>query len=191
VPYDPGYEVFTAWDLGFGNSTAIWWLQFVGRELRWLECYDNSGKQLGHYAEVVKSKAYNYKSIAHYLPHDGAHGNIRGDSVSRQLASMGLLNIVLPRESDINPGIELLRQTIAYSVFDDQNCVDGIHALENYAYEWNDELKKFDDRPKHDWTSHYSDAARYAVIAAGTLKNIKPAGDNPFIQHTAGSWMAH
>jgi hypothetical protein len=125
------------------------------------------------------------------LPHDGRHGNIRGDSVSSQLADMGLPNIVLPREIDISAGIELLRKTLAYSVFDDQKCVDGIHALENYAYEWNDERLRFDDRPKHDWTSHYSDAARYAVIAAGTMKNIKPAGDNPFIKHTAGSWMAH
>jgi len=42
VPYDPSYEVFTAWDLGWGDSTSIWWLQFVGRELRWLEYYENS-----------------------------------------------------------------------------------------------------------------------------------------------------
>jgi phage terminase large subunit len=32
VPYDPSCEVFTAWDLGFGDATAIWWCQFVGRE---------------------------------------------------------------------------------------------------------------------------------------------------------------
>lgn len=170
VPYDPGHEVFTAWDLGFGDSTAIWWLQFVGRELRWIDCYENSGEQLDHYAGVVKAKPYNYMQTAHFLPHDGGAGNIRGDSVSKQLFSMGLRNIVLQRETDINPGIELLRQTISYSVFDSDKCKNGISALEAYAYEWDQERSVFKNKPRHDWTSHYSDAARYAAIAAGQVK---------------------
>lgn len=171
VPYDPGCEVFTAWDLGFGDSTSIWWLQFVGRELRWIDFYENSGEQLGHYAQVIKSKNYNYRDTAHFLPHDGGHGNIRGDSVSIQLRQLGLKNIVLDRETDINPGIELLRQTIAYSVFDKDKCKDGLHALENHAYEWNEDRQVFSKNPKHDWTSHASDAARYAAIAASKVKS--------------------
>lgn len=170
VPYDPACEVFTAWDLGFGDSTAIWWLQFVGRELRWIDCYDNNGEQLGHYAGVIKSKPYNYIKDGHFLPHDGGHGNIRGDSVSKQLKLLGVDNQVLTRETDITPGIELLRQTIAYSVFDQTKCADGIHALENYGYEWDEDKSVFKKSPKHDWTSHYADAARYAAIAAGKVK---------------------
>ena len=92
MPYDPSCEVFTAWDLGFGNATAIWWLQFVGRELRWLDYYESCGEQLDHYVSLVKSKPYNYST--HYLPHDGGHGNIRGESVSIQLNQMGLQNTV-------------------------------------------------------------------------------------------------
>lgn len=170
VPYDPACEVFTAWDLGFGDTTAIWWLQFVGRELRWIDCYENDGEQLDHYVGVVKSKPYNYMRQGHFLPHDGGHGNIRGDSVSRQLSSQGLQNIVLERESDINPGIELVRQTIAYSVMDATKCRDGLHALESYAYEWDEERGIFKKKPRHDWSSNYSDAARYAARAASQVK---------------------
>lgn len=172
VPYDPACEVFTAWDLGFGDSTAIWWLQFVGRELRWIDYYENSGEQLDHYARVIKSKTYNYARNGHFLPHDGGHGNIRGDSVSKQLFMMGVPNQVLDRESDINPGIELLRQTIAYSCFDAEKCKDGLHALENYAYEWDEDRRVFKSKPRHDWTSHAADAARYAAIASGKQKGI-------------------
>lgn len=170
VPYDPASEVFTAWDLGFGDSTAIWWLQFVGRELRWLDYYENDGEQLGHYAQIIKGKTYNYVRNGHFLPHDGGHGNIRGDSVSRQLFSLGVQNRVLERETDINPGIELMRQTIAYSCFDADKCKEGIRALENYAYEWDEDKAVFKSKPRHDWTSHASDAARYASIAAGFVK---------------------
>lgn len=170
VPYDPSTEVFTAWDLGFGDATAIWFLQFVGRELRWLDYYENSGEQLSHYTQIIKQKTYNYMKYGHFLPHDGGHGNIRGDSVSRQLFTMGLQNTILTRETDITPGIELLRQTIAYSVFDSDKCVDGLHCLENYAYEWDEDRKVFKAKPKHDWTSHGADSARYAAIAASKIK---------------------
>lgn len=176
VPYDPSSEVFHAWDLGFGDATAIWWLQFVGRELRWLDYYENAGEQLDHYVRVVKSKPYNYMKTACYLPHDGGAGNIRGESVSNQLASMGIANEVLTRETDINPAIEMLRQTIAFSVFDAQNCQRGIEALESYHYEWDDDRKVFKSRPVHDWASNGADAARYAARAASMLKAIpKPA----------------
>lgn len=192
VPYDPGSEVFTAWDLGFGDATAIWWLQFVGRELRWLDFYENSGEQIGHYVGIVKKKPYNY--LSHYLPHDGAAGNIRGESIANQLSEQGIPNIVLPRETDINPGIELLRQTIAFSVFDTERCKDGLHALENYAYEWDDDRAVFKSKPRHDWTSHAADAARYAALAAAQIKGSiaatpPPAHERYFRQPSEQGWM--
>jgi phage terminase large subunit len=191
VPYDPASEVFTAWDLGFGDSTAIWFLQFVGRELRWIDYYENSGEQLDHYAKVVKDKPYNYRQQGHFLPHDGGAGNIRGESVSRQLSLLGVQNIVLPRETDINPGIELLRQTIAFSCFDSEKCADGIFALENYSYEWDEERKVFKNKPSHNWSSHASDAARYAAIAS---KRVRAMFDPPPQQarevvFQSGGWM--
>ena len=192
VPYDPSSEVFTAWDLGWADSTAIWWLQWVGRELRWLEYYENAGEQLDHYAKLIKSKSYNYMSNGHFLPHDGGHGNIRGDSVAKQLASLGVQNQVLPRETDINPGIDLTRQTIAFSCFDAQGCKDGLLALENYAYKWDDERGIFKSSPEHNWASHGASAARYAAIAAGRLKGkfvtTVPVKPDPRNQHL--SWMA-
>lgn len=191
VPYDPACEVFTAWDLGFGDATSIWWLQYVGRELRWLDYYENSGEQLDHYARIVKDRPYNYVKHGHYLPHDGGHGNIRGDSVSKQLQTLGLSNVVLQRETDINPGIELLRQTISYSVFDQEKCRDGIHALENYGYEWDNDRGIFKAKPRHDWSSHAADSARYAAIAAGQQKAGLVKFDDPYKQTQGrGSWMS-
>jgi len=170
VPYDSGNQVFTAWDLGWGDSTTIWWLQWVGRELRWLEYYENSNEPLDHYAQIIKSKPYNYGT--HYLPHDGGHNNIRGDSVDTQLKRMGLKTKVLEREQSIAPGIELLRQTIGFSAFDASKCAEGLRCLENYAYEWDEARGVFKDKPRHDWTSHGADAARYAAIAAPMARAV-------------------
>lgn len=187
VPYDPSCEVFTAWDLGFGDATAIWWLQFVGRELRWLKYYENSGEQLDHYVKVVKDQPYNYST--HFLPHDGAHGNIRGLNVSTQLLQMGLKNQVLPRESDINPGIDLMRQTIGFSCFDQKGCADGLHALENYAYEWDEDRGIFKSKPMHNWASHGASAARYGALAASQIKTILTPPKKSNYQPRRSGWM--
>jgi len=188
VPYDPGTEVFTAWDLGYGDATSIWWLQYVGRELRWIDYYENCGEQLDHYVQLVKSKPYNYST--HYLPHDADHGNIRGESVSIQLAQMGLNNQVLERENDLTAGIELTRQTLAFSVFDRDACGAGIKALEAYSYKWNEDRMSFSKTPLHDWSSNGADAARYAARAAAMTKGGRIKTEDPFKQnHTNVGWM--
>jgi len=193
VPYDPAAEVFTAWDLGFGDATAIWWLQFIGRELRWLDYYENTGEQLDHYVKIVKDKPYNYIKKGHYLPHDGAHGNIRGESVARQLELQGLSNTVLDRENDVTHGIELVRQTLAYSVFDAKKTETGVFALEQYGYEWDEDRNIFKSKPKHDWTSNSADAARYAARAAGKVKaGLSKGKPAPMLMpHGNGGWMGN
>lgn len=190
VPYDPSAEVFTAWDLGCGDATAIWWLQFVGRELRWIDYYDNSGEQINHYVKVVKDKPYNYAQNGHYLPHDGNHEHIVGASSSKQLFAAGLSNIVLARTSKVTADIDNLRGTLQFSCFDAKKCADGLHALDSYTYEWDEDKKTFKDKPRHDWASHASDAARYAAQAAAMRKNILTPINDPFKKGGRGtSWM--
>ena len=191
VPYDPAHEVFTAWDLGWGDATSIWWLQFVGRELRWLDYYENSGELLPHYAKIIKEKPYNYMDKGHFLPHDADDGNIRGGTVSSQLTTLGLRNTVLKKESDLRAGRELVSSTIAFSVFDKEAAKEGIWALEQYHFEWDDDKGVFKKEPLHDWSSHCADAARYAARAAEKIKGGLMKPKNPPIRNhiRSGGWM--
>lgn len=188
VPYDPSYEVFTAWDLGWGDATAIWFCQFAGRELRWIDYYENSGEQLDHYVKFIKEKPYNYDM--HYLPHDGSHGNIRGLNVSQQLWDMGLNNIVL-EIAKIETGIDELRRTLAFSVFDENKCADGLHCLEHYAYDWDEDRQIFKKSPKKDWSSHGADAARYVAMAVAHMKgSLLEENVDPYSRYRGNkSWM--
>ena len=68
VPYDTAVPVHTAWDIGIGDSTAIWFFQVIGRELHVIDHYEASGFALGHYADVLRAKPYQYGRD--YLPHD-------------------------------------------------------------------------------------------------------------------------
>ena len=58
VPYDPTVKVDTFWDLGIGDSTAIWFTQSVGRAIHVIDCYENRGEGLPHYVQVLTSKNY-------------------------------------------------------------------------------------------------------------------------------------
>ena len=56
VAYDPVIPVHTAWDLGIGDSTAIWFFQVVGAELHVIDHYEASGFALGHYVDVLNAR---------------------------------------------------------------------------------------------------------------------------------------
>src|SRR6185503_6853148 len=73
VPYDPKYPVYTFWDLGYGNATAIWFMQHIGIRRNFIDYYENSMVGIPHYAKYLKELPYTY--AAHYWPHDGRHGD--------------------------------------------------------------------------------------------------------------------
>jgi phage terminase large subunit len=51
VPYEPTAQVYTAWDLGIRDSTAIWFAQVIGREIHIIDYYEASGVDLGIMSE--------------------------------------------------------------------------------------------------------------------------------------------
>ena len=61
VPYDECLPVHTAWDLGYNDSTAIWFFQVYGKEIRLIEYIEGSGESLSHWLGILKSKPYIYE----------------------------------------------------------------------------------------------------------------------------------
>lgn len=197
VPYDPAFEVFTAWDLGYGkgNATSIWWMQFVGRELRWLKYYEAEGEFIPHFAKIIKEQPYSYMKEGHYIPHDGAAGNVRGASVPVQLSQLGIQTVTLPRatnEAQIKAEREALSSILAYSVFDEAGTKDGVFGLETYHFKWDEDRGRFGNKPYHDWASNPADAARYAAVAVSKVKGslIKPKPpEHAYSRGRKVSWM--
>jgi phage terminase large subunit len=68
VPYDPAALVWTAWDLGIRDATAIWFAQVIGREVRLIDYYEAPGVDLGHYVRELHNRPYAY--AGHIVPHD-------------------------------------------------------------------------------------------------------------------------
>jgi phage terminase large subunit len=60
VPYDPAALVWTSWDLGIRDATAIWFAQVIGREIRIIDYYEAAGVDLGHYVREIAARPYVY-----------------------------------------------------------------------------------------------------------------------------------
>lgn len=163
VPYEPGLPVYTAWDLGMHDSTAIWFAQIVQREVRLIDYYENSGMGLDHYAKVLDRKPYTYAD--HYLPHDAKVRELSsGRSRVETLESLGIKPFVVPVEG-IEEGINAVRLLLPRCWFDVNKTEKGLEALRQYQREWDDKRRCFIARPRHDWTSHAADAFRYLALA--------------------------
>ncbi len=163
VQYEPSLPVHTAWDLGIGDSTAIWFFQVSRAEIRVIDHYENHGQALPHYASVLASKPYKYGDD--YVPHDARVRELgTGRTRIEVLEQLGRKPKLVPAHK-LGDGIEAARLTLAACWFDAHRCADGIDALSQYQKDYDEKKRDFRDTPRHDWTSHSSDSFRYLAMA--------------------------
>jgi phage terminase large subunit len=162
VPYEPDLPVNTAWDLGIGDSTAIWFYQSVGREIRLIDYYETMGEPLVHYVRKLQEKGYVYGD--HYAPHDIEVRDLStGKSRLEVARNLGVRFRVVPKLS-VEDGIESVRNILARCWFDEKGCEKGLSALRSYHREYDEKNQTYKVRPKHDWSSHGADAFRYLAV---------------------------
>lgn len=174
VAYERDLPVHTAWDLGIGDATSIWFWQVNGKELRVIDHYENHGKALSHYAGVLSARSYSYGDD--YVPHDArVHDLGTGRSRVETLRSLGRNPRLVPRLGKMD-GINAARLSLPHCWFDAEKCRDGLESLRQYHADYDERLKTYKDEPKHDWTSHAADAFRYMCVA---WREMVPEADKP------------
>jgi hypothetical protein len=155
----PGGPVYTFWDLGVSDSTAIWFAQFLGAEIRIVDYYEHNGEGLAHYAKVLQDKGYVYGG--HYAPFD-----VRQREKSTGLSALEFargLNLHFEVVPDHKPPerIEAVREMLPNCRIAD-SLAYGIDVLEHYRRKSNDALSTeerpvFQDTPLHDWACFSGD----------------------------------
>jgi phage terminase large subunit len=170
VPYDPAVPVWTGWDLGVGDATAIVCAQLVGKEVHVIDYYEATGEALPHYVKWLDSKPYRYGTDL--LPHDaGARELGTGKTREEMLRANGRKVRIVPRQ-DVDDGINAVKMLLPRCWFDRVRTERLRECLAHYHREFNDKMGVFKSEPRHDWASHAADAAR--TLAMG-LKESVPA----------------
>ena len=165
VPYQEGILVNTCWDLGMDDSMAIWFYQIVGRELHFIDCYDNNGYGFDHYKDILDKKPYRYG--IHIAPHDIAVREMGKGGMARieSAREIGIYFKMCPKSKNLMKDIDQVRNLLSICWFDESMCEKGIKMLEGYRREWNRMKETFQDYPAKTEHRHYADAFRTGIIA--------------------------
>lgn len=163
--------LFTAWDIGLDDSTAIWLFQRVGQSLLVLDHYQANDFPTDHYVRKVREWAAEFGSVsAHLLPHDAAardRTTARSYADVLREAQIGDIRVV-KRTPDVWLGINDVRMLLPNCVFH-RRCSErvqvggvefpsGVECLENYHKRGNGAID-------HDVYSHSADAFRMIAEA--------------------------
>lgn len=187
VPLD---EVFTSWDLGKNDSTAIWFWRLNGKGgVDVLDHYEAHGEGPDHYLDLVDSKPYSYAKI--WLPHDAANDTLAADitflsrcmkrwpgkvAITPSIAlrdGIGAGRWLLEQSTRIHPRCDLASPSLGYS---------GLEALREYRFEWDEESRAYARTPRHDFASHSADAFRYLAVVvkfSGLMTRKRPEPADP------------
>lgn len=167
VPFDPAARVITAWDIGVGDSTAIWFCQQIGGEIHLIDYYERAGEGLAHYASMLDTKRQenNWIYQAHYAPHDIEARELNTGLSRKDYARQLGINFTTLPKLRVEDGIEAVRAILPRCWFDERNCAAGIKALENYRKRFDERHNVYSNVPLHDWASHGADAFRYLAVA--------------------------
>jgi len=179
VPHEPRLPVYTAWDLGVGDKTAIWFAQLFRNELRIIDYYENEGEGLPHYIKVLREKPYVYEE--HFAPHDiEVREFTSGVSRYETASELGLDFTVAPKLK-IEEGINAVRNILPRCYFDAHNCSSGIEALTHYKKQKDEKRNVFSTKPVHDWASDGADAFRTLAVMVEDYADESPYDYKPTV----------
>lgn len=189
VHADPVIALRCFFDIGGGgdasDATAIWVVQFIGREIRVLDYIEAVGQPIGYYAHILRERGYDRAELV--FPHDGLrrdhlsksyeqHWNDAGWGSTRSIPNQG-------RGADL-ARIAAVRRILPSCWFNEDTTKEGLEALVHYHEKW-DEDRRMGMGPLHDWSSHAADAFGLMAICyeEPAVKRKPEAPDNT-------SWMS-
>jgi phage terminase large subunit len=196
-PYDPNFPVYTSWDIGVDDYTAIWFWQRDDEKAWVIDYFEYSGagpdtivphcmpelcpspaEQQAGLIEIERVEPFWYGG--HYLPHDvkvrewGSGGRQR----SLTLMGYGVKPILVGVSADPLQRVDASRALLPLTRFNrTKRVMHGVMRLRRYSRKMNDQLGTY-TTPLHDMNSHGSDAFGEFAINCPLIKKEpeKPKG---------------
>jgi phage terminase large subunit len=172
VPHDRTADVYASWDLGIGDSTAIWVFQIVGREWHWLRYYEKSNEKLDHFIDWIK--ALPFAVHKHYLPHDAEARELQSGLNRVEFFEQRGFNVEVVPRHNVADRIAATQLKFNRFFFDSALCEAGLNSLRMYRAEFDERKKTLAPKPFHDWASHGADAFGCGVMGAEEKRMATP-----------------
>jgi phage terminase large subunit len=165
------------------DAFVMWALQFVGREIRALDYYEQNGQPIGTHLEWLRKRGYEPARAQIWLPHDGDTADkVQDTSYASAFRTAGYHVEVVPNQGKgaAKQRIEAARRWFPSTWFNsppdvtytdgepDQPTCAGLEAL-GWYHERKDEQREIGLGPEHDWSSHGSDAFGLGCVCADRI----------------------
>lgn len=178
VPADPLMTLRAFVDIGGtgarADAFAMWIAQFVGKEIRVLDYYEQVGQPLSSHLNWMREHGYDKAQI--WLPHDGAtQDKVHDVSYESALRQAGYTVTVVPNQGKgaAKARIEAGRRLFGSMWFNKATTQPGLEAL-GWYHEKRDEQRGIGLGPEHDWSSHGADAFGLMCVAYEEPRESKP-----------------
>lgn len=172
VPWTPGKAVEVFYDLGIADQTAMWFVQCIGFEWRFIDFLQDRNKAWPYYMKQLQERPYVYGY--QWLPHDGKRRDLgTGKSIEQHTREAGYKVKIVPSVGFKN-GLDAGRNLFARAWFDAQKCADGLNCLRRYRWKVDPDTGIYSREPVHDDNSNGADAYRMAGVGL-----TEPMGDKP------------
>ena len=171
VPYDPYLKVYTVWDLGISDATAVGFYQKTNLEVRKIDYLEVTGTSLAETISMVQQKGYVYGK--HFAPHDIEVRELTHGKSRREIARALGIDFQLVPNLPVEEGINAARMLMPRLLVDAERCEQWLEAISQYQKEWVDSAGIFKEKPLHNWTSNAADEFRYAALVEGLMSDEK------------------
>ena len=179
--FEPELAVFTVWDIGYSDYTAIWWVQISGNEIRIIDFFEDNRENIKTYCEQIYGRLIPDESIIygvngkiekfklgefiegcehrkqyqysnHFGPHDARNKLLQAGGRS-MVDQMYELGIKMKAINSTSQQnqIQGARNVIDKCYFDSERCPEGIRALKKYQFKYNDDKGTYSKEPDHDF----------------------------------------
>lgn len=189
-PRDPLSQVFAFWDIGgtsnSSDATAIWFVQFIGEEVRCLADYEAVGQPFS--AHVNWMRKHGYEDAMMVLPHDGKkHDIVHRITPKSYLQEAGFDVTTLDNggKGAAMMRVEETRKIFGGMTFNEETTKGGREAL-GWYHEKIDENRGIGLGPEHDWSSHSADAFGNIALYKKTRIKRKVGGRGPVRRNLKG-----
>lgn len=185
-PYVPGYPVHSISDIGMDDANTVWLFQILPGRVRLIGYFEQTGEGMkGMLRELEeRQEKHGYTYGTHYMPHDirvrewTRGGLTRIEVMIADVKALGLGRVEKVERAYVDDQINGTRILLGSCEFDEAATAQGIRCLRNYRKDWDEDLGKWKDHPRHDWASH---GAQALAGLASFYRNLvpEPEADKP------------
>ena len=178
--YDALEPVYVCMDIGVNDLTVIIFFQVVHGEIRVIDYYEDSNKDIEFYARyLLQDRHYLYHTI--FLPHDSTKRDpldvVRSveHDFRRLFSATNTKFQVLPR-TDKQELISFAKVKFERMVFNISKVKPLLDHVSKYRKKWDESMGKYLDKPLHDIHSNHGDCVQYLAQSVGFIERSSGKG---------------